>query len=131
MMSRQARQPVGEPVEPTLRRTPWSICSVCKQPIDTLDRCGCDYQRNPDADLLDKAFAWGHEDATEGADMQGSVYFVGEALANYNEGYAAGLEVRRVLEGPSDELAFMSGVLESLRRGKTPAECALADAWLA
>jgi hypothetical protein len=84
----------------------------------------------PDADLLDKAFSWGHEDATERIDARGSVYFVGVALENYNEGYATGLEVRQKLEGPSDELAFMAGALEAIRKGKTPAECALADAWL-
>lgn len=33
----------------TLRRTPWSICSICKEPIDSLDRCGCDYKRTPEA----------------------------------------------------------------------------------
>lgn len=47
----------------TLRRTPWSICSICNEPIDTLDRCGCDYQRSPEqADAYDlDLFPW--EDA--------------------------------------------------------------------
>ena len=30
----------------TLRRTPWSICPICQEPIDSLDRCGCDYKRS-------------------------------------------------------------------------------------
>lgn len=83
-----------------------------------------------DGVFMDLAHEFGLEDALQGEDMQGSVYFVGDALAAYNSGYADGLEQRRELEGPSDELAFMAGVLESLRRGKTPAECKLADAWL-
>lgn len=33
----------------TLRRTPWSICPICQEPIDSLDRCGCDYKRSPEA----------------------------------------------------------------------------------
>lgn len=36
-----------------------------------------------------------------------------------------------VVEGPSDELAFMADVLKSLRLvNGTPAECKLADGWL-
>lgn len=84
----------------------------------------------PDGDLLDLAYRWGKEDSLQGEDMQGSVYFVGVALENYNQGYAVGVEVRLHLEGPSDELAFMAGVLESLRPNGTPAECKLADQWL-
>lgn len=71
------------------------------------------------AELQDQAHAWGKEDATEHIDMRGSVYFQGCALASYNEGYAAGLAVRKQLEGPSDELTFMAGVLTSLRAGAT------------
>ncbi len=33
----------------TLRRTPWSVCGTCGEVIDSLDRCGCDYQRTPEA----------------------------------------------------------------------------------
>lgn len=49
------------------------------------------------------AYAWGHEDATEGKDAQGSAFFVGAALAAYNDGYAAGLAVRKQL-APVEEL---------------------------
>lgn len=85
----------------------------------------------PDGDLLDLAAQWGEQDALGREDMQGSVYFVGAALSAYNAGYGEGLELRRQLEGPSDELAFLVGVLESLRRENgTPAECVLADQWL-
>lgn len=69
--------------------------------------------------MFEQSFAWGKEDATEGLDMRGSEYFAGAALASYNEGYAAGLVVRKQLEGDSDELAFMAGVLASLRAGAT------------
>lgn len=83
-------------------------------------------------DFLDLAFAWGKEDATEGKDMGGSEWFLaGPALDAYNAGYGEGLELRRKLEGPSDELSFMADVLASLRVEKgRPAECALADQWL-
>ena len=85
-----------------------------------------------DGDLLDKAHAWGHEDATEGVDMQGSVYFVGAALEAYNQGYRAGLYLRNALSGGEllGELEFMNGVLDSMRQGVTPAECTVADQWL-
>ena len=82
-------------------------------------------------DFMDLCRAWGKEDALKREDMQGSTYFVGAHLAEYNKGYAEGLELRRQVEGPSDELVFMAGVLESLRvETGRPAECALADQWL-
>lgn len=82
-------------------------------------------------DFMDLCRAWGREDCLKGEDMQGSTYFVGAHLAEYNKGYAEGLEQRRQVEGPSDELDFMAGVLESLRvEHGTPAECVLADQWL-
>ena len=84
----------------------------------------------PDGDLLDLAYQWGLEDALGREDMGGSEFFVGAALAAYNAGYGEGLEQRRAITGPSDELAFMAGVLESLRGGVVPVECQLADAWL-
>ena len=80
---------------------------------------------------MDLCFAWGKEDATERKDMGGSEWFTGAGLEAYNAGYGEGLELRRKLEGPSDELAFMADVLASLRvETGRPAECALADQWL-
>lgn len=66
------------------------------------------------------AYAWGHEDATEGNDAQGSAFFVGAALAAYNDGYAAGLAVRKQLAPAEelDEIAFMEQALQTLRSGK-------------
>ena len=82
-------------------------------------------------DFMDLCRAWGKEDALKGEDMQGSTYFVGAHLKAYNAGYADGLSLRAQVEGPSDELVFMAGVLESLRvETGRPAECALADQWL-
>lgn len=67
--------------------------------------------------MLKMAFDWGHEDGTEGVDMRGSEYFSDEMLDSYNSGYQAGVDLRRELEGPSDELTFMDSVLQSLRNG--------------
>lgn len=32
----------------TARRTPYTVCWACGEVIDSLDRCGCDYQRSPE-----------------------------------------------------------------------------------
>lgn len=32
----------------TLRREPWTVCPLCNEMIDSLDRCGCDYKRSPE-----------------------------------------------------------------------------------
>lgn len=31
----------------SVSRTPWTICDKCQEVIDSLGRCGCDYQRMP------------------------------------------------------------------------------------
>lgn len=72
---------------------------------------------NSNEAFLDQAFDWGQEDATERIDMRGSDSFDGVALACYNEGYQAGLDLLLELEGSSDELVFMDSVLASLRNG--------------
>lgn len=53
------------------------------------------------ADLLAQAHAFGHEDATEGRDQQGSRYFVmgTPAWHSYNHGYAAGCAILALLTG--------------------------------
>lgn len=73
------------------------------------------------SDGPDLAAKWGREDALEGNDAQGSVYFPLESPAwhSYNSGYAAGLAVRKALAPPSelDEIEFMAQALDSLRSG--------------
>ena len=42
----------------TLRRAPYTVCPLCNEVIDALDRCGCDYKRTPE-DSYDLAlFPW-------------------------------------------------------------------------
>jgi hypothetical protein len=84
-------------------------------------------------DFQDLVAAWGKEDALEGIDMRGSVYCNTEqSLAAYNEGYRRGMYIRNALSGGElmGELELMNAVLDSMRQGVTPAECALADQWL-
>ncbi len=66
------------------------------------------------------AYAWGHQDATDHKDAQGSAFFVGADLAAYNDGYAAGLAVRKQLAPVTelDEIAFMEQALQTLRSGR-------------
>lgn len=50
---------------------------------------------------LDHAFAWGKEDALEGKDQRGSLYFpfLSQAWHSYNDGYAAGCDIYVMLTG--------------------------------
>lgn len=68
----------------------------------------------------DLAHRWGEEDSLEGNDAQGSVYFPIESPAwhSYNEGYAAGLLIRRQLAPVAelDEIEFMAQALDTLRQ---------------
>lgn len=92
---------------------------------------------DPDAsDGPDLAYKWGHEDATEGNDQQGGAYFPLESAAwrSYNEGYAAGLLVRKQTAPPSelDEIEFMTQASDSFRRstGSRPADAELVEAYV-
>jgi hypothetical protein len=91
------------------------------------------------ADLCDLAHQWGKEDALEHVDMRGSAYFlIGDAAwHSYNDGYAVGLQLRKMLVSPSPppppcgtqraagieemgEIEFMEYVLDTLRAGREP-----------
>jgi len=37
---------------PTMGRKPWSICPTCLEVIDSLGRCGCDYNHTPENALV-------------------------------------------------------------------------------
>lgn len=77
------------------------------------------------SDGPDLAYKWGHEDATEGNDQQGGAYFPLESAAwrSYNEGYAAGLLVRKQTAPPSelDEIEFLTQASDSFRSKPQPA----------
>lgn len=65
-------------------------------------------------------YKWGHEDGLNGEDMQGSLYFAGCSLRQYNEGYAAGLAKRRANAAAAEmpEIEFFEQALVSLRSGQ-------------
>lgn len=101
----------------TLSRIPTAVNPQITTPVAWL------VAADPDAaSFHDQAYAWGHEDGTEGNDAQGSVYYTIESLAwhCYNDGYADGLKVRQTLAQPSelDEIAFMAQALHQLRSGQ-------------
>lgn len=77
-------------------------------------------QENQHDDITDMAGRWGKEDATEGNDMRGSVYFSLNTpeYVSYNDGYQRGLIVRRLLDGESDENEFMLTALLTLKASK-------------
>lgn len=65
-------------------------------------------------------YKWGYDDALNGDDMQGSLYFVGCSLRQYNEGYAAGLAKRKANAEAAEmaEIEFFEQALVSLRTGQ-------------
>lgn len=65
-------------------------------------------------------YKWGHEDGFSGEDMQGSLYFAGCSLRQYNEGYAAGLAKRKQNAEATEmaEIEFFEQALVSLRAGQ-------------
>lgn len=65
-------------------------------------------------------YKWGHEDGLNGEDAQGSAYFAGCSLAQYNEGYATGLAKRKQNAEATElpEIEFFEQALVSLRSGK-------------
>lgn len=68
-------------------------------------------------------YKWGYQDGLNGEDMQGSAFFAGCSLAQYNEGYAAGLAKRKINDTFEDEktqaeIEFFEQALVSLRAGK-------------
>ena len=65
-------------------------------------------------------YKWGYDDALNGDDMQGSLYFAGCSLCQYNEGYAAGLAKRKgnAIAAELAEIAFFKQALVSLRSGQ-------------
>ena len=64
-------------------------------------------------------YRWGYEDGVNGEDAQGSLYFAGCSLAQYNEGYAAGLEKRKANAAAAEvpEIEFFEQAIISLRNG--------------
>lgn len=88
---------------------------------------------NREESLMSQAFNFGEEDAIQGEDMRGSVYFTGDALDSYFDGYQSGLYIKNALAGGDlmDERDFMGAILDGLRQvNGRPAECQLADQWL-
>lgn len=77
---------------------------------------------NTEETLMERSYRFGEEDALEGEDMRGSVYFTGAALDAYFLGYAAGLDARKglVVVDKADELEFLDQVLVGLRNGSRP-----------
>lgn len=65
---------------------------------------------NDPGDALEPAFTWGQEDAIEGNQMAGGMYFVmcSPEWHSYNDGYAAGLRMRNMLgtELPGDAMSL-------------------------
>jgi hypothetical protein len=81
----------------------------------------------PDA-FLAKAQRWGQQDVLASIELRGSQYFVigGDAWKAYNDGYAVGLQRRKVAAGcplgaeEMSELEFLDYVLATLRTGAEP-----------
>jgi hypothetical protein len=76
------------------------------------------------ADPCELAHLWGKQDALHGLPLRGSAYFtIGDAAWHaYNDGYAIGLQLRKMLVTPAEmsELEFMDSVLDTLRAGTEP-----------
>ncbi len=65
-------------------------------------------------------YRWGYDDAVNGDDAQGSAFFAGHSLAQYNEGYAAGLAKRKANAAAAEvaEIEFFEQALATLRTGQ-------------